>query len=261
MEEIEHISRSAAQIRLTDAERSAMRATLLAHIRANPNPSPYAPVASPFIFSLFGRGAFALAVMVIVGGGTAFASEGALPGDTLYPFKIGFVEPIAGAFQVGDEAQAVWHVELASRRLAEIDDLAEGDTLTPQAQTEAASRVAKSAQTAAADIDTLASKDKKSAGRTARKFEQTLARHGSTLRALGALGDASSTPVLQAAADVVEASAQAEIRAKAAQPFAASAMTMSVTADTSESHDESYQEATKIFKRTLDIANQDQAGE
>lgn len=60
----------------------------------------------------------ALAV-VLSGGGVAFAAEQALPGDALYPVKVGVNEEVRAVLAMSDEAKAEWEAERATRRLDE----------------------------------------------------------------------------------------------------------------------------------------------
>jgi len=58
------------------------------------------------------------------GGGASIAAQGSLPGDALYPVKVGINEKVAGAFKFSDEARAAWDSNLAGVRLDEAAKLA-----------------------------------------------------------------------------------------------------------------------------------------
>src|SRR5438105_2432135 len=90
----------AHQVRLTSAERSRVRLALREAMHPAPGAvrSPYV-MPSPFFFRM--SGAFAL-VLIVLFGGTAYAAEGSLPGDALYPIKIHVTEPLQGAFVFSD---------------------------------------------------------------------------------------------------------------------------------------------------------------
>jgi len=71
-----------------------------------------------------------VAVLVLaLGGGTAFAAQGSLPGDSLYPVKVNFNEPIRTALAFSATAQAGVHSELAQERLKEAEELASQNRL------------------------------------------------------------------------------------------------------------------------------------
>ncbi len=58
------------------------------------------------------------------GGGTAYASQGSLPGDTLYPVKLA-TEQARMALPGDDAAKAEWALTFAQRRVEEMEALAE----------------------------------------------------------------------------------------------------------------------------------------
>ncbi|TSC59684.1 MAG: Uncharacterized protein LiPW15_704 [Parcubacteria group bacterium LiPW_15] len=66
----------------------------------------------------------ALIVILGGGGGASIAAQGSLPGDALYPVKVGINEKVAGAFKFSDEARAAWDSNLAGVRLDEAAKLA-----------------------------------------------------------------------------------------------------------------------------------------
>lgn len=76
--------------------------------------------------------AAALFVMVALTGGGVLGSRNALPGDSLYGVKRA-AESVGTALTFGEEARARRHLELASTRLAEIEQLASrhGTTVDP----------------------------------------------------------------------------------------------------------------------------------
>lgn len=76
-----------------------------------------------------------LLIALALGGGTAVAAEGALPGDTLYPVKVHVNENVRGALAIGANAEATLQTELLNERIEEAEMLAargelEGDTAT-----------------------------------------------------------------------------------------------------------------------------------
>jgi hypothetical protein len=75
---------------------------------------PLAPVKS---FPLVA--AIVLFVLLAAGGTTAYASQGSLPDDTLYPVKTG-VENLQLALTLSPEAKASLHLRLAQRRISEV---------------------------------------------------------------------------------------------------------------------------------------------
>jgi hypothetical protein len=117
----------AHDVRLTEAERRRIHTALRAAAAPRATPSPF--FANPYAL----RFAYALAVLVILvgaGGGAAYASEDALPGDVLYPVKVAVTEPVIGAFASTPEAKLAWNAKVAETRLDEATALAAKGTLT-----------------------------------------------------------------------------------------------------------------------------------
>ena len=75
-------------------------------------------MAYSFLFILF----FSTASLV-------FASRSSLPGDILYPMKVGFLEPVEGRALVKPEEKVNYQANLAIRRLLEAENLAENGKL------------------------------------------------------------------------------------------------------------------------------------
>ncbi len=74
--------------------------------------------------------AFALVLAILFGGGIAFGSQQALPGDVLYPIKIAG-ETIHASLTVDAKHRANLETELAIKRLGEAEKLAAKNELTP----------------------------------------------------------------------------------------------------------------------------------
>lgn len=138
----------------SENEKAVVREQLRAYMREHP---ARVPVWIRFLEAFqssaynptFQLASATLALLLIGGTGTAFAAQGALPGEPLYGVKVNIEEPIAGAFVRSPQAQANWNAELASRRLSEAEQLAVRNKLTP----EIATTVAGGFDQAAANFD------------------------------------------------------------------------------------------------------------
>lgn len=86
-------------------------------------------------------GSIVAAVMVLFGGGTSFAAEGSLPGDTLYPIKTSVNEEVVSMVKVSNKSQAKWDIRRSERRLEEIEKLAAKGEISQEAKTEAKTRL------------------------------------------------------------------------------------------------------------------------
>ncbi len=274
MEPLNHFEEHSRKIRLTSAEKRRMRTMLAAHILANPV-GVYSPYQS-FVarVSPFGRAFAAAFLILLVGGGTsAYAAEGALPNEPLYSLKVSVVEPIRGALAVSVAAQASWQAKLAETRLSETEVLAAREELDATTSAKLGERVALSAKLAAQMIDSLSASDPKGAGQAAEALDATLARHKGSIALLAERDMSASAPVLRALNRSNDRT-RASVHTKAALPaFAPAAALMKVkvaattTASSSEESGitleraavdleaaESYDSAVELFSRAHMIA-------
>lgn len=121
--------------------------------------------------------ALALILAASLGGGTAFAAEGALPGDALYPIKTEVNEEVRAAFALDVEAKAEVEAWRAERRLQESQTLASRAELTDIQQEEIQERFNTHATRAAAHIDTVAETNPALAAELATRFGASLEAH------------------------------------------------------------------------------------
>ena len=105
---------------MTPEEKAAMRSRLFGA------PSPLSPQHSPYFFFSFQFARVAVAgvlVLVLAGGGTAYAAQGALPGSPLYAVKINVNEPVKVALAAGPRAKAAAEESIAQTRVEEAQAL------------------------------------------------------------------------------------------------------------------------------------------
>ena len=128
------LNKELANTQLTSSEKASIRARVLAYMEAHPATLvPSGVERSSYFFSSLqfisvSRYAFAsLLVILLVGGSTVSAAQGALPGDTLYPIKISVNERVELALATTPEAKLQTEVRFAERRVTEAQALdAEG---------------------------------------------------------------------------------------------------------------------------------------
>lgn len=80
-------------------------------------------------FSFVPSMAILLIAVILTGGGVAIGAERSVPGDILYPVKLGVNEEVRGWLKVSDEAKADWEIRRTERRLKEVEDLVEAGDL------------------------------------------------------------------------------------------------------------------------------------
>ncbi len=167
---------------LSGNERAAVREQLRVYMREHPARIPvWIRFLQSFERSVYNPSlqfaAATLAILLVGGTGTAFAAQGALPGDALYGVKVNIEEPILGAFATSPEAQANWSAELASRRLSEAEQLAVLNKLTPERATTVSSGFDQAAETFDASVAQLSTSTSNAAAvaTIASNMEATLA--------------------------------------------------------------------------------------
>ena len=134
-EKLNNMMNDARRIALTADEKSAGREMLRSYMALTPMRVAVGskPVAKPsFRFALFGRAAGVaglVSTLLASAAGVSYAAEGSLPGDVLYPVKVGINEEVRVALASGEEGKAKVEVERAERRLAEAEALAKKGTL------------------------------------------------------------------------------------------------------------------------------------
>ena len=123
-------------IRLSNSEKQSIRNTLTEYISYKPVRSENinVTVSQRFWFVWMRRPmpVFAATLLFLVGGTTAVAAEGALPGDILYPIKVSVNEEVRAAFALSNEAKANWSIARAERRLEEATLLSADGRLTEE---------------------------------------------------------------------------------------------------------------------------------
>ncbi|MEK7608789.1 MAG: hypothetical protein AAB495_04380 [Patescibacteria group bacterium] len=125
---LEKLTSTKSHIQMDVSRKSEIRQVLLAQIEMTNRRNERAASRGWFFYVL--RTALTVFLVASLGAGTSFASERSFPGDTLYPVKIGVVEPVRAFVAIGEEAKALWDVERATRRLEEIEAVEENPFFT-----------------------------------------------------------------------------------------------------------------------------------
>lgn len=134
-EKLDNIINDARRIALTADEKAAGREMLRSYMALTPMRAAVEPTRSAkpsFRFALFGRAAGVaglVSTLLASAAGVSYAAEGSLPGDALYPVKVGINEEVRVALASSEEEKAKVEVERAERRLAEAEALAKKGAL------------------------------------------------------------------------------------------------------------------------------------
>ena len=128
MKEVKDIFKYSNKISLTQSEKESVKHILQAHIEMSPvRVGLWERLKYQRSQNKFKLMPLILAILLTFSGGTALAANSALPGDLLYPVKVGMNEKIRGVLAFTSEAEAGYQGDLAARRIEEIEQLiAEG---------------------------------------------------------------------------------------------------------------------------------------
>ncbi|MDO8468642.1 MAG: hypothetical protein Q7S29_02685 [Candidatus Peribacter sp.] len=113
---------SSAALQLTDYEKAIGRARLLSFMRANPIEERTFSLAR-MLFRPFTAALSSAMALLLIGGGMAYAAEGSLPGDMLYPIKVHVMEPVISGLALTPARRTQWGIRTIERRLEEADAL------------------------------------------------------------------------------------------------------------------------------------------
>jgi hypothetical protein len=119
----EQFKNASKDIRLSEAEKARMRANIF---EVAPQPAARVGYFTVFDFStlMTMRSAVALVlVFILAGSGSAYAAQGSLPGDLLYPIKISVNERVELALATTPKEKLHTEARLAERRVAEAQAL------------------------------------------------------------------------------------------------------------------------------------------
>lgn len=121
----EYLLDSFRKLTLPEGSRTRLRADLSSYADFHQVHEP-APVVSFGWLSLRRSGTALIAALLVImlAGGTTYASERALPGDALYPVKVRITESVQLALAPTPHGKAEAHADLAERRLDEAAELA-----------------------------------------------------------------------------------------------------------------------------------------
>ncbi|KKW42829.1 MAG: hypothetical protein UY92_C0003G0035 [Candidatus Magasanikbacteria bacterium GW2011_GWA2_56_11] len=172
------IFRLLKRVRLSEGERAHMRQALreyMAEYPARVADHPAGQNRMPLYRPAFFLGVTALLVSFV---GAAYAAEGTVPGDWLYPIKIRLSENAERIFLFSDESQTEWEAVRAARRLKEAEALAKRGELNAPARAKLEQqfeRHIRRVQSGLAELAAAGRQDKAAA--LGRKFAASLRAH------------------------------------------------------------------------------------
>lgn len=162
-----HTFDSLKKVRLSDSERIQMKNNLRAYM--NEHPTRAAPHGVMWHWFTNNRASLALyapvcaAFVLVVGIGTSYAAEGALPGDILYAVKVRVNEPLQGALATTELEQATFNTRVLDRRLDEAQVLLSEKSLSKKANAELQARIEHSIEAFDVSVTRVVKSDNESA--------------------------------------------------------------------------------------------------
>lgn len=186
--ELPKLKKEAENIRLSAMEKAAMHAAIFELAKESVRPHKKA-VPSPYlytsIFSFRMSASFAAIVLLVFGSTTAYAAQGALPGEALYAVKTKINEPVASALAVSSEAKASYQADLAERRMEEAEALAATGRLNSESAKMLEAKLAVHTEVAENIARELQEEDPEAAVEVAARLSSTLETHSAILAHLG----------------------------------------------------------------------------
>jgi hypothetical protein len=179
---IKKFFRESKQVKLEREQKDSIRGAVLDFMKEN----PLEKKPSIFIFRPIYASALAVLIIVIAGGFVSIQADSSLPGDTLYPVKIGFNEKVLQVLAFSQKARTDLNIELAERRFQEIEQLAVEGKITDNNQQEINKNLNEKVKDVAQSIDEL-NKEKNfdSADKIASTFEASVKAHSLVLEKIG----------------------------------------------------------------------------
>lgn len=151
--QLDQFIKKVKSVKLNESEKTTIKRSVLNFISQNPvrysveqpdlNYKSMVPILAKSLIWLQNRGfpisfrligTMLLIIAVLAGGVVSVGAEKSLPGDILYPVKVGLNEGVKGLLSVSEESKANWEIERVQRRLEEAETLAKDGSLDLEAR-------------------------------------------------------------------------------------------------------------------------------
>ena len=179
-DELEKIFKKGQEIRLNPSEKEKMRDFVISYARRNTKRQTFS------IFSVLRSVPAILSFVIIFGGiGISFAAERALPGDILYPVKVGVNEEARGLVAISDEKKVKWLATVAERRIEETEMLVKENRFDSASKEKIEKNFGENTKKLEEKLRSIAEKnDSERAEEVSRNLEDALERHEEVLKEL-----------------------------------------------------------------------------
>ncbi len=178
--ELEKIFKKGQEIKLNPSEKEKMRDFIISYAKRNKERKTFS------VFLIFKSVPAILSLAVIFGGiGISFAAERALPGDILYPVKVGINEEVRGLLAVSDEKKVKWLATVAERRIEETETLVKENRLDESAKEKIEKNFEEKTQKIQKKLQEISEKNKSEiAEEVSKNIEETIDQHEKILEKL-----------------------------------------------------------------------------
>src|SRR3990172_12867148 len=172
-DELEKIFKKGKEVRLNPSEKEKMRDFIISYARKNERKQKLS------IFSIFKTIPAIISIVIIFGGiGISFAAERALPGDILYPVKVGVNEEARGLVAISDEKKVKWLATVAERRIEETEMLVKENRFDSASKEKIEKNFGENTKKLEEKLRSIAEKnDSERAEEVSRNLEDELERH------------------------------------------------------------------------------------
>ncbi|OHA88470.1 MAG: hypothetical protein A2653_00475 [Candidatus Zambryskibacteria bacterium RIFCSPHIGHO2_01_FULL_43_25] len=133
----EQLIDEAKSVSLSVAEKETLKRNIFEQIQSSSKPLKISETFNFLIFTRTHLAASALVLLFVLVGATSAFAERALPGGLLYPLKTGVNEEVRGWFAFSGQAEAEFEIDLAHRRLEEIEKMTDSSSLTDEKKNKA----------------------------------------------------------------------------------------------------------------------------
>ncbi|MBA3550638.1 hypothetical protein H0W32_00315 [Patescibacteria group bacterium] len=195
----EILKQKSAHVGLNPEERQSLKSFLNDYIDSHPileseiEHSPISPF-SKFFSKIKYAGAFA-GVAVLLASSVAYAAEGSLPGDMLYPVKVGFNEKIQGVFAFTAKSKATHEINLVNRRLIEAESLQDESRLSAGMKATVLDGFSRHMKAVGTHVETMSKKEAfTDVQETTQSLEASLQSHSRILPVLSLTTSSASLP-------------------------------------------------------------------
>lgn len=182
--ELNNLKNEVSNLRLTPAEKTAMKARIFGIPSVSPAPSQYFAYSFQFLHAKV-LVPLSVVLVVFISGTTAAAAQGSLPGDILYPVKVSINEQVEVAFASTPVAKAQVQAKLAVRRVEEAEVLASQGELTATTSAQLAADFEVHAQAAEDLTEGVSAQDPDTGASLKADLGSSLAAHSAILATLG----------------------------------------------------------------------------